>query len=144
MLKEINYSIVKSTKKNKKDIDDAMLEFNKRMGNLTQESIILDLNYVVKDTNGNILAGINADMYFWNILFIDTLWVDEKFRHKGIGSELFKKVENEAKKHNCHLIHLYTFDYQAKDFYLKMDFEIFGVLEDSASGRKIFYLKKSI
>lgn len=144
MVKEIDYSIVKSNKESKKFIDNVMLEYNKKMGNLTQESIILDLSYVVQDSDGNILAGITADMYFWNILFIDILWVDEKHRHKGLGTELFKKVEAEAKKYNCHLIHLYTFDFQAKDFYIKLGFDIFGVLEDPTSGRKIFFLKKVI
>lgn len=40
------------------------------------------------------------------------------------------------------LIHLDTFDFQAKDFYLKHGDEIFGVLEDCSKGYKRYYMKK--
>jgi hypothetical protein len=35
-----------------------------------------------------------------------------------------------------------TFDFQAKDFYLKQGYEIFGVLKDCPSGHKRYYMKK--
>lgn len=42
------------------------------------------------------------------------------------------------------LVHLDTFDFQAKDFYLKNGYEVFGVLEDCPKGHKRYYLKKNI
>ena len=38
--------------------------------------------------------------------------------------------EEEAKAMGATLVHLDTFDWQAKDFYLKHGYEIFGVLDD--------------
>ena len=40
------------------------------------------------------------------------------------------------------LIHLDTFDFQAKDFYLKHGYEVFGVLDDCPKGHKRYYMKK--
>lgn len=69
-------------------------------------------------------------MYCRNVLYIDILWVNENYRHQGLGSKLLEYVEDTAKAKGCYLIHLDTFDFQAKDFYLKHGYEIFGTLKD--------------
>ncbi len=72
------------------------------------------------------------------------LWVDEAHRGKGYGSILLEEVEKIAKEKECTLIHLDTFDFQAKDFYLKHGYELFGVLDDCPPGHKRFFMKKKI
>lgn len=42
----------------------------------------------------------------------------------------------------CKLIHLDTFDFQAKDFYMKHEYEIFGILDDCPIEHKRYYMKK--
>lgn len=44
----------------------------------------------------------------------------------------------------CNLVHLDTFDFQAKDFYLKHGYEVFGVLDDCPMEHKRYYMKKNI
>ena len=56
--------------------------------------------------------------------------------------ELIKKVEEIAKQKGCGLIHLDSFDWQAKDFYLKHGYEVFGILDDCPPGHKRYYMKK--
>ncbi|EKE01771.1 MAG: acetyltransferase, GNAT family [uncultured bacterium] len=63
---------------------------------------------------------------FWKCLYISVLWVDEKYRYSGLGHRLLEKVEQDAKEKGGYLAHLDTFDFQAKDFYLKYGYEIFG------------------
>jgi GNAT superfamily N-acetyltransferase len=70
-------------------------------------------------------------MYCWRTVQIESLWVDPRYRSKGYGSTLLRKVEEEAHKRGCSLIHLDTFDFQAKDFYLAHAYEVFGVLDGS-------------
>lgn len=69
-------------------------------------------------------------LYCWNCLYIDVLWAKEEFRKEGYGSVFLNEVEKIAKEKGCKLIHLDTFDFQGKDFYIKNGYEVFGVLDD--------------
>ncbi len=83
-------------------------------------------------------------MIYWDYLHIDILWVKEEFRAEGYGSILVKEAEKVAKEKGCKLITLETFDFQAKDFYLKHGYEIIGVLDGCPLEHKVYYMKKNI
>lgn len=53
-------------------------------------------------------------------------------------------IEKIAKEKGCNLIHLDTFDFQAKDFYIRNGYEVFGVLDDCPREHKRYYMKKNI
>ena len=99
-------------------------------------------NQHIKDESGCIIAGINCVYYAWHCIYIDALWVSEEHRGMGLASELLTKIEQLGREYGCHLIHLDTFDFQAKDFYLKHRYEIHGVLEDCPKGHERYYMKK--
>jgi len=67
-----------------------------------------------------------------------------EYRGQDLGSQLLNKIELEAKAIGTTLVHLDTFDFQAKDFYLKAGYEIFGVLDDCPKGHQRYYLKKKL
>ncbi|MES2216905.1 MAG: GNAT family N-acetyltransferase [Pseudomonadota bacterium] len=117
-------------------------EFNAQMVPRTQAESIIFVDFSLKDNNGAIVGGINALAYGWKVIFVNVLWIDKRYRHGGYGSRLLLQVEEEAVKMGCHLIHLDTFDFQAKDFYLKQGYEVFGELADCPTGHKRFFLKK--
>lgn len=73
-------------------------------------------------------------MYCWNVAYIDTLLVDEKYRDKGLGSKILAEVEKTAIEKGCYLIHLGIFDFQTKEFYEKQGYELFGTLDDCLKG----------
>lgn len=100
-------------------------------------------NYIVKDS-GSIVAGIRSCLYLGKCVVITVLFVEEQHRHKGLGSLLLNKIEAEAKTAGVSLIHLDTFDFQAKDFYLKNGYEIFAVLDHCPPGHKRYYMKKTL
>ena len=77
-------------------------------------------------------------------MYVDVLFVDESYRHKGLGSALLTRVENEAKAMGTALSNLTSFDFQARDFYTKQGYEIFGILEDSPKGHTLYFLKKRL
>jgi len=99
------------------------------------------IDYVIKD-NGTIIGGIRSCFYLGTCLAINVLFVDENHRYKGLGNLLLNKVETEATALGARLIHLDTFDFQAKDFYLNYGYEIFGILEDCPPGYKRYYMRK--
>lgn len=93
---------------------------------------------------GRLVGGAVAEIYSWNAVYLDVLWVEEAHRGRGLGRRLLAAVEEEAAGYRCTLIHLDTFDFQAKGFYLKCGYEVFGVLEGCPEGHCRYYLKKEL
>lgn len=124
-------------------LGEQLFEFNKRSIPPTQNPETIFKIYVIKE-NGFTVAGIYAVIYLWKILFVDVLFVNEEHRGKDLGSILLRKVEDEAKAIGVKLAHLDTFDFQAKGFYEKQGYEVFGVLDDCPEGHKRFYMKKKL
>ena len=100
-------------------IIDRLVENNLSQVPAQQEVLFDTLDKKITDDNGMIIAGCVAKMYCWNVAYIDTLWVDSEYRGKGLGAELLAEIEKTAKARGCYLIHLDTFDFQAKEFYKK-------------------------
>lgn len=135
------HALIRGSTEDRDYLDDKIIEFNSKKVPFTQAEKFIYIDYVIKDKD-IIVGGITAVLYCWNCLYINVLWVDEKYRHSGYGSELLEKVESEAIKQGCYLSHLDTFDFQAKDFYLKNGYEVFGVLDNCPPGHSRFYLRK--
>ncbi|MCE0721850.1 MULTISPECIES: GNAT family N-acetyltransferase [Legionella] len=135
-------NIVKSSENDIEYIDNTLGEFNRSKVQYTSKMDYIPLNYHIKDESGLIIAGINA-FSCWQMVYISEFYVAPEFRKQGIGSILLNKIEEEAKIKGATLSHTDTFDWQAKDFYLKHGYEIFGVIENCPPGHKRFFLKKA-
>ena len=131
-----DYTIHESTEEERDFIGEAIVPFNASQVPFTQEPHFIPMNIVAKNEKNEPIGGINAVLYCWGVLYVDILWVHDTWRGKGLGSELMRDVEARAKKLGCYMIHLDTFDFQAKDFYQKLGFEVFGVMEDCPPGHK--------
>ena len=137
------YELTISTEDESEYISDEIMHYNARKVPFTQKETPIFKRYVIK-VNYEVIAGIIAVIYHWGILFIDEMFVSEMHRHKNLGSYLIKKVEDEAIELGATLSHTDTFDFQAKDFYIKQGYKIFGVLEDCPKDHKRFYLSKNL
>lgn len=142
-IKQHEFEIIPASPEEADLVDSKLAEYNNQQVPFTQKPIIILQNYVIKE-QGNIIAGIKAEIYGWKILYIAVLYVDERYRGEGLGSALLNKVETEAKAQGVTLIHLDTFDFQGKDFYLKHGYELFGILDDCPKDHKRYYLKKTL
>lgn len=94
--------------------------------------------------NDQIIGGIFGSSDMGNWIHIELFYIDEKFRGKDIGTQLIQKVENYAANENYVGMHLNTWDWQAKGFYEKMGFAVFGKLENHPFGSTRYYLKKEL
>jgi GNAT superfamily N-acetyltransferase len=139
-----NYLIEESTKEEYDLVDNGIDEYNLSKVPSTQEPSLIPINRVIKGLNGEVLGGINSLLYCSTCLHVGVLWVKEEYRKEGYGSILLNEIEKIGKEKGCNLIHLDTFDFQAKDFYLKHGYEIFGVLDDCPMEHKRYYMKKNI
>lgn len=138
------YKIENCTDGDAEYIVDRLVEYNLSQVPSEQKTLFDTLDKKITDDNGRIIAGCVARMYCWNVAYVDTLWVDESCRGTGLGSQLLTEVERTAKEKGCYLIHLDTFDFQAKEFYEKQGYDVFGVLEDCPKEHCRYYLMKTI
>ena len=136
------YTIIESTKKEIDFIENKIVEYNECNVPFELSIPYSKINKNIKDENDNIIAGINCIYYSWKCIYIDALWVKEEYRKARLGSQLLDDIEATAKEYGCHLVHLDTFDFQAKDFYIKHGYEIYGVLDDCPLDHKRYYLRK--
>ena len=125
-------------------IVDGLVKYNLSKVPKTQEIEFIDIRKKIVDENKNIIGGCLAKMYCWNVMYIDVLWIDDAYRKQGLGERLLREIEQIARDKKCSLIHLDTFDFQAKDFYVKYGYEVFGVLEDCPENHCRYYLKKKL
>ena len=140
----MDFNILNCIDDDSKYICDKLVEYNLGQVPKTQKVDFVDINKKIVDEENKIIAGCLARMYCWNVIYIDILWVDEEYRKCGLGTKLLNEIEKIAIEEKCSLIHLDTFDFQAKDFYIKHGYEVFGVLEDCPVNHCRYYLKKKL
>ena len=85
----------------------------------------------VENENGDIIGGCIAEAYeyHWSRMFLDTLWVDERYRHHRIGSMIIREVERIAREKGCRVVTLGTASYMARPFYDKHGYTVFTTLK---------------
>lgn len=96
-----------------------------------------------RDENGNVIGGIRATA-FWNYCIIELLWLSEDIRGLGIGSQLMDAAEHFAIEKGFKYMRTETLSFQAKPFYEKHGFKVFGELVDYPEGHTTFCLVKEL
>jgi GNAT superfamily N-acetyltransferase len=102
------------------------------------------LGVLVKDpTTGRTLGGLTGASYHgW--LFIELFWLPEELRRGGLGTRLIRRAEQEAARRGCRGVWLDTYSFQARGFYEKLGYTLFGTLDDAPPGHQRFYLHKRL
>lgn len=85
----------------------------------------------IEDENGVTIGGCFATAYeyHWSRMFLNELWVDERYRHRGIGSMIIREVERIAKAKGCRVVTLGTASYMARPFYEKHGYKVFTTIK---------------
>ena len=98
----------------------------------------------IVDKEGHIIAGCTGYIYPWAIMYIDDMWVDEKYRRQGLGSQALQAVEKAAEEKGCYVITLGTWDFQARPYYLKHGYTVFSTKKDCPKGHENYELFKRL
>ena len=101
------------------------------------------LYIALRDDHGTILGGLNGAT-FRGWLHVDNLVVHETKRGQGYGSALLTAAEDEARNRGCHSAYLDTFSFQARPFYERHGYVVFGTLDDFPTGHQRFWLTKRL
>jgi GNAT superfamily N-acetyltransferase len=90
-----------------------------------------------------IIGGLwGRSVYEW--LFIELLVVPEALRGQGLGTALMRQAEQSARERGCLGIWLDTFEFQARGFYEKLGYAVFGRIDDYPEGSPCYFLKKRL
>lgn len=100
-----------------------------------------------KDPTRKVIGGLTASTsYGW--LLVKVLWVDNEYRGLGLGRSLMQRAEQKGIELGCRGAWLDTSNPNAMDFYLKLGYEMFGLLsnieDQQPENHKRWFMKKSL
>lgn len=98
----------------------------------------------LRDDAGTIVGGLIGELK-WEWLHIDLLWIDDAHRGKGHGEALVAMAENAAREHGARGVYLSTMSLQAPEFYPKLGYRQWGLMEDyPVAGHRIHHFAKAL
>ena len=123
----MEYTIENLTKEDAAYIGEKINEIVPRETDADEEEFVLK----IENENGEIIGGCIAEAYeyHWSRMFLDTLWVEERWRHHGLGSLIIREVERIAREKGCRVVTLGTASYMARPFYEKHGYTVFTTLK---------------
>jgi GNAT superfamily N-acetyltransferase len=95
---------------------------------------------LLKDGDAVIGGLTGYALYDW--LFVQFLSVPAALQGRGIGTELLNRAEIWCRERGLVGMWLDTFEFQARPFYEKQGFVVFGTIEDHPVGSRRFFLQK--
>ena len=96
----------------------------------------------VRDESGTVVGGLwGWTSYEW--LFTQLLVVPEALRGGGLGRRMMALAEDEARARGCRGAWLDTFEFQARGFYERLGYEVFGEIADYPKGYARYFLRKT-
>jgi ribosomal protein S18 acetylase RimI-like enzyme len=124
----------------RKKIVAPLIAFNERAaGPSNYKPLVVSL----QDSQGEVAGGLWGFTAFgW--LTIQLLAVPESARGSGVGTTLMTMAETEAVARGCDHAWLDTHEFQARGFYERLGYRLFGELPDFPTGFKRFFLQKAL
>lgn len=120
-------------------IGDSLTAFNTSdVGPSGREAIA-----VLVHADGELVAGLSG-YTAWGWLYVQWLWIDERFRGQKLAARMLTDAETEARVRKCHGAYIDTFSPQALHVYQKAGYVVFGTLPDFPPGRTRSFLSKSL
>ena len=100
------------------------------------------IRLALRTNEGKVIGGMLGSIV-WNWLQIDVLWVTEDARGLGHGRALLERAEQLAREAGCRHARLDTFDFEARGFYEKLGYSVYGELVGFPGGHSQFHLRKT-
>lgn len=135
----MNYKIIELNDTQVEDIENRLDEYDKKYATY---KISGSIRIGVKDGD-KLIAGADACMTAFRILYVSTVFVDEDYRKNKIGTLLMNEIEKHAKLMGANMIRLDTFNWQGRDFYHSLGYEEVGSYHNKVDGfSEHFFLEK--
>ena len=101
------------------------------------------LAVLLKDESGQIFGGL------WGYtgrgwLFVELLGLPPEARGQGMGTRLMTMAMDEARQRGCIGVWLDTFSFQARPFYERLGFSVFGEINNYPTGHHRYFLARKL
>ncbi|HWE06770.1 MAG TPA: GNAT family N-acetyltransferase [Rhizomicrobium sp.] len=100
-------------------------------------------NVVLRDCEGCMRGGLIASVNF-DVMLIEDLFIEEAHRRGGHGAKLVALAEEEGRLRGARRACVSTFSWQARPFYEKLGFRVFGELPYCGGAHVLYWLDKSL
>ena len=123
----MDFKVDNLTKEEAEYIGEKINEIVPREVDSDEEEFVLK----IENEDGKIIGGCMAQAYeyHWSRVLLEELWVDERYRHQGLGSMIIREVERIAREKGCRVVTLGTASYMARPFYEKHGYTVFTTLK---------------
>jgi GNAT superfamily N-acetyltransferase len=101
------------------------------------------LTLVLRDDAGRIVGGAIGETN-WGWLHVTVLAVSQDLRGRVWGSRLMRELERLALDRGCHHAWVDTFSFQARPFYERLGYRVFGALPNYPGEEERYFLSKTL
>ena len=101
------------------------------------------LDILVRDKRGEIIGGLLGRSSL-GMFFLDLFYLPEALRGGGLGSELIRRAEDEARRRGCTVAFVMTVTFQAPGFYERHGYRRFGEIACPPDGATRIFLSKPL
>jgi len=120
---------------------DALLAFNAETAGDPEEKVFA---LTISPPGAEDVAGGLWGMSLWGSFYIALVIVPRAARGQGLGSQLMRQAEDQARAWGCHNMWLDTFAFQARPFYEGLGFSLFGELEGPSPAFPRYFMRKAL
>lgn len=122
-------------------ISDALDRFNTDATGIDDRR---PLAVLVRDPeSGEVIGGLSGRTSL-GLFFVDLFFLPPALRGQGLGAEILRRAEEEARARGCRTAVLYTISFQAPDFYRKQGWTVFGEVPCDPPGTSRVFLSKNL
>ena len=131
-------------------VSSRLVEYNKERSQMVRERFnpenLRSRPLAVYAYQGDRLVGgcTGSTVDLWEWFTVDTMWVEEDLRGRGLGAELLAVAEEQALRRGCRWSRLNTWDFQAPGFYQRCGYTEYGREVDYPPGHTNFLLRKDL
>jgi len=115
--------------------------FDKNVKQVLEAFPHTEYKLVIKNEDGHVVGGIGG-YTIMGTMFIEGLWVAEKYRGQGYGKSLLQKAEKLAKEKRCIAGQGACFTFQNLEFFKKQGYGFYGHTDAYPNGVKEYFLIK--
>jgi GNAT superfamily N-acetyltransferase len=93
------------------------------------------------DPDGRTVGGLFG-LSLWGSFHVHVVFVPESLRGRGLGADLLRQAEAEARRRGCRHMWLDTYAFEARPFYERLGFAVFGQLDGPGPIFPRYFMRK--